>query len=205
MDEPQIVDVSFPVVGEPIPSEHGIELFESIARTLAGNADVEVWCIHPIRGRRVTDGRLALDSRSFVRIRLPSTQVRWAERLAGAVLTVDRTPLTLGPCSVLPLEPTSELRAELVFLPNAIESDDAALLAAVREELFAMELAQPVESIATKMRRRRLLRVRDNTVVGFAVDLASLEPTASITIQARGMGTRRRYGAGLFLPPYRHR
>lgn len=206
MEDPQVVDVSFPVTGELIASEHGVELFESIARVLEGNVDPDTWCPHPIRGRRVTEGRLALDSRSFVRIRVPVSQVRWVERLAGTVLTVDRTPLSLGPCTVLQLEPSSELRAAFVCLPDALESDDAAILAAVREELYAMELGQHVEAIGARIGRRRLMRVRDNTVVGFAVELASLEPSASLRIQARGMGTRRRYGAGLFLPPQpRHR
>ena len=76
-----IVDLSFPVRGASIPSDHGVALYETLASALGRTFDAEGWGVHPVRGRRVTNGRLALDDRSFVQIRLPAAALPAVEGL----------------------------------------------------------------------------------------------------------------------------
>jgi CRISPR-associated protein Cas6 len=47
---------------------------------------------------------------------------------------------------------------------------------------------------------RRTVRIRDREVVGYAVKLSNLDPDGSLVVQARGIGGRRKFGAGIFLP-----
>jgi CRISPR-associated protein Cas6 len=47
---------------------------------------------------------------------------------------------------------------------------------------------------------RRVLKVGDQTIVGFAVAVSELSDQASIVLQERGIGGRRRMGCGIFFP-----
>ncbi len=48
--------------------------------------------------------------------------------------------------------------------------------------------------------RRKVMRVKDQTHVGFAMIVQGLTAEESILLQAQGMGGRRLMGCGLFLP-----
>jgi CRISPR-associated protein Cas6 len=196
-----IVDISFPVRGEPIPSDHGVALYETLASALRRSFDVELWGVHPIRGRRVTDARLVLDERSFVQIRLPEAAVPAVEGLPMRGLVVDGVALTLGPSTVRALAPSDVLRAAFVHLPGALEEGDDRVVAALRAEIDAMALEQATETIGVQMRRRSIMRIAGASLIGSPVELSGLAPASSLVIQAQGIGTRRHYGAGLFVAP----
>jgi CRISPR-associated protein Cas6 len=196
-----IVDIAFPVRGEPIPSDHGVALYESLSSALARSFDVEGWGVHPIRGRRVTDGRLVLDERSFVQIRLPAAAVPAVEGLPIRGLVMDGGALALGPSTVRALAPSDVLRAAFVHLPGVLEEGDERVVAAVRGELAAMALEQATEAIGLQIRRRSIMRIGGASLIGFPVELSRLAPALSLVIQAQGIGRRRHYGAGLFVPP----
>lgn len=46
---------------------------------------------------------------------------------------------------------------------------------------------------------RRTLRIRDKTVVGYALAVTELTADESIRLQEAGVGGRRRFGCGLFV------
>jgi len=48
--------------------------------------------------------------------------------------------------------------------------------------------------------RRRVMRIKDKTIVGFQVVVAELTAEESITLQEHGLGGRRRMGCGIFVP-----
>jgi CRISPR-associated protein Cas6 len=47
---------------------------------------------------------------------------------------------------------------------------------------------------------RRTLRIADKTIVGFALMASGLSAEESITLQEQGLGGRRRFGCGVFIP-----
>jgi len=47
---------------------------------------------------------------------------------------------------------------------------------------------------------RRTVRIRNREIVGYAVKLSNLDPDGSLVVQARGIGGRRKFGGGIFLP-----
>ena len=47
---------------------------------------------------------------------------------------------------------------------------------------------------------RRTLRVQDRVVVGYAVEVHGLSAPDSIRLQSLGIGGRRRFGCGIFIP-----
>lgn len=88
-------------------------------------------------------------------------------------------------------------------------------LDAVRRQLEALEvrgepmlIAQPEVVEANRGKStgtrspyiRRTLRIRDKEVVGFALRMENLTAEESICLQEQGLGGRRRFGCGLFIP-----
>jgi CRISPR-associated protein Cas6 len=85
------------------------------------------------------------------------------------------------------------LVARLVVIKGFMEPD--VLREAIDRQLTTMGVTAGVQ-----IGRRRVLQVSGQTVVGYAVRLAELDEDASIAVQQEGLGGRRRFGGGLFLP-----
>jgi CRISPR-associated protein Cas6 len=47
---------------------------------------------------------------------------------------------------------------------------------------------------------RRTIRIHDKEIVGFALRVDNLQNNESLQLQEKGIGGRRRFGCGLFLP-----
>jgi CRISPR-associated protein Cas6 len=48
--------------------------------------------------------------------------------------------------------------------------------------------------------RRRVVRIKDKTVVGYGVHVAGLNAAESLCLQEHGLGGRRKMGCGVFVP-----
>jgi CRISPR-associated protein Cas6 len=112
------------------------------------------------------------------------------------------------------LIPAPILTASFVLIELANKGDPdvggivtpEAFLASARRKLLAMNIQAEagLQKIRTGSRadqaRRRVIRVKDQTHVGFAMIVRGLAPEASIRLQEEGLGGRRLMGCGLFLP-----
>lgn len=220
------VDLAFTLVGKELSVDHGYGLFAALSRLLPDIRSRETWGIHPIRGRYVGDGALALDSQSLLKVRLPGSDIASALPLAGKSVTVDGKQLRIGIPTVYPLEPAAMLRARMVVIKGAglgpRDQEDAArksLADGVRIALSHLPLGQDPERVEVTVARRHVLRVgasRERTrrgdrvtdrdvVVGFQVALSGLEAQASLAVQMVGIGGKRHMGCGIFVPPTRRR
>jgi CRISPR-associated protein Cas6 len=47
---------------------------------------------------------------------------------------------------------------------------------------------------------RRTLQIRDKVIVGFAVEVGALTADEALILQEQGLGGRRRFGCGIFVP-----
>jgi len=76
----------------------------------------------------------------------------------------------------------------------------------VKGRPFLVEQAEVAEAncAASKGSRspvlRRTVRIRDKEIVGFALRVEELSAQESVLLQARGIGGRRRFGCGIFVP-----
>jgi CRISPR-associated protein Cas6 len=207
-----VVDLDLPVRGDTIPADHGYAFFAAICRVLPSlHADTSVG-IHPVRGRLVGHRQLALTPDSRLTLRLPASRIAEALPLAGQRLDLDGAQLALGLPSIRPLVPATTLASRLVvikgftepgpFLEAARRQADALGLGA-RLALVARANDGSLEGVTSRDAGepiRRTLRIRDKTVVGFALAVAELTAEESILVQETGIGGRRRFGCGLFSP-----
>lgn len=213
----EAVDVVFPLLGAQLPADHGYWLFAAVTAAvpaLRGPAAPRPFGIHPVRGLWRPGGWLALQpGRSAVVLRLPPTAVPLCLPLAGRLLRVGPVVVRVGVPYTRALQPAPQLYSRLVTIRGAL--DPEAFLAAARHQLARLGIAgTPVllrrqapwsrEGRSPLAGRspyvRRTLRVRTATVVGYALGVIALDPAASLRLQAWGIGGRRHFGCGVFVP-----
>jgi CRISPR-associated protein Cas6 len=199
-----VIDLSFVLVGKTIPLDHGYSLFSAICRIVPALHGDRTLGVHPIRGRQTGPGALALDGHSRLRIRLPSERITPYIALAGKELDVEGHHVRVGIPSVQALVPAATVAARLVTFRHALTPSE--LEEDVRRELARLEItATPEFVLSTKpafsgQPIRRVLRVKNKRVIGFALRITGLTAEGSIRLQETGIGGRRRMGCGVFVP-----
>ncbi len=199
-----VIDLSFLLVGSTISLDHGYALFSAICRIvpdLHGDRRVGV---HPIHGRQSAPGVLSLTERSRLKLRLPSEEIAPYIALAGKELDLEGHCLRVGIPRVESLMPAANLAARLVTFRHALTWE--ALEENVRRELARLNIMatpQPVPSTRSQWAGqplRRVLRIKEKKVVGFALRISGLTAEESVLLQEQGLGGRRRIGCGVFVP-----
>jgi CRISPR-associated protein Cas6 len=218
-----ILDYVYPLLGTTIPVDHGYLLYSAVSHLLpeihlteAAAADPSnPWAhvaIHPIQGMLIGNRALRVNAGSRLILRAPYTLAPKLLGLSGKPLKLGSATIRLGIPAAKGLLPTPRLSSRLVVIKGFQET--AAFLEAAKRQLDALgiggkpilplrQLARSVEDLGgAKGGReiRRTLQVRDKTVVGFALEVLDLSPQDSIALQEVGLGGRRRFGCGVFVP-----
>ena len=199
-----VIDLAFRIVGQTVPLDHGYALFSAASRVVPPiHGDRRVG-VHPIRGRQTAPGVLSLTDVSRLRLRLPSEEVAHYLALAGSVLDLDGHRLRVGIPRLESLTTAAHLGARLVTFRHAL--DPAAWMSDVRRELTRLGVVGEPTFVPTTRAphigepKRRVLCVRGKRVVGFALRVTNLTVEESLRLQEEGLGGRRRFGCGLFVP-----
>jgi len=201
------VDLSFPLVGRTFPLDHGYSLYAALCRLLPHLHEHRTVGVHPIRGDAAGGGLLRMAERSRLQVRTPAGLIPEFLALAGKVLEIDGHALRVGVPQVLALRLTTALAARLVTIKGFTEP--VPFLEAARRQLEALGVSRqavveiplaPIGGARGGQPLRRVLRIKDRTVVGFAVRVLHLTAAESVTLQERGLGGRRHMGCGIFVP-----
>ncbi|TAK33670.1 MAG: type I-MYXAN CRISPR-associated protein Cas6/Cmx6 [Chloroflexota bacterium] len=207
-----IVDLSFPLRGATIPADHGYVLYGALSRrfpSLHGDKSVG---IHPIRGRLVGNRRLQLNKSSRLELRLATERIGQLIPLVGQELDLDGCVCQVGIPSVKPLQAKASLSSRLVTIRGFTEPES--FFEAMLRQLELIGIGGTARLLPQVTHRsfeglseghslgwtRRTLRIRDKEILGFAVSVLHLTPEESLLLQKCGLGGRRRFGCGLFVP-----
>lgn len=205
------VDISFKVTGSEIPVDHGYALYSAISHiipSIHANKDVGV---HPISGLLIGKRLLRITDKSRLVLRTGSEHIRDMIRLSGKRLIVEGYELSVGLPSTMMLRPATIVRSRIVVIKGFLDVEP--FLGACRKQLNEMgvdgQVNVPVrlmpEPVEYGMGQRspfirRTLRIHDKVIVGYAVEVRDLSAQDSIRLQERGLGGRRRFGCGIFVP-----
>ncbi len=204
------LDVLFRVIGAEVPTDHGYALFGAISRILEregdrwmhGNTSVG---LHTIRGSPGAPGRYLLGERARFGLRLPAELVPRVLMLAGKSIELDGCRLRIGVPQTRALLPATTLHCRIAttrngHAPARFDAEIARQAAAL--DLHGRILRVPLRAPdgAARDPSRRVVRIRDKRVVGYALLATELTAHESIRLQEHGLGGRRRMGCGVFVP-----
>lgn len=211
-----VVDVSFRLQESTIPVDHGYQLYSSVSKYIpAIHGDEEIG-LHPISGQLAGGRLLSLTERSSLTFRISSERINQVLHLAGKELSIGEHRIRIGVPQTRALIPSARLYSRLVVIKGFMEPEP--FLEAVQRQLDALDIkgkpsliaqshiAQANEDKETGSRSpvlRRTIRIRDKEIVGFAVRVEELTAEESIRLQEKGLGGRRRFGCGIFIPDRR--
>ncbi|MCC6626830.1 MAG: type I-MYXAN CRISPR-associated protein Cas6/Cmx6 [Chloroflexi bacterium] len=214
LDSAPVIDVWFGLsagTGATVPADYGYALYSALSRTLPWLHAHAAVAIHPLRGRSAGERRLLLTEPARLGFRLPADLLPGLLPLAGTIVTIDGARLRVGTPNIAMLQPTDHLVSRLVVIKGGLEpqvflQQAEAQLAALGVtgdlRLLRRRSSHPVDGGAGGRGEwvRRTLRIQDQTVVGYAVAVGGLAPDGSVRLQTAGLGGRRRFGCGVFVP-----
>jgi CRISPR-associated protein Cas6 len=193
-----IVDIFFGVRGSRVSADHGYALYGALARVLetpegAWFHQLDQVGLHLLRGAYDPRGQLLLGPRARFGLRLPAALIPKVLALAGKRLVIGGDTLRVGVPHVQALRPAPALAARMVTTRNG--QDEGRFDREIARQLSALEIAaSPIRG------RRRIVRIKDKTVVGYGVRIAGLNAAESLRLQEHGLGGRRKMGCGVFVP-----
>ena len=211
--DPPVVDVCFPLYADRdgmVPVDHGYALLSSLSRivpAIHGNSSVGV---HPIDGPLMGNREMRVGPSSNLVIRLPASLVPMVIPLSGASLQLEGCMLTVGVPSTRGLVGAASVSSRLVTIKHATTADS--FLTAVKGQLAALNIEASPSIPARRARDahplaagrdslvRRTIRIAGREVVGYALIVGGLSAEDSVRLQENGIGGRRRFGCGVFVP-----
>lgn len=191
-DDP-IVDVAFPVQGRKVPYDHGYALYAALSRVAPAIHENEHVGIFQIPSTSTGDGEGLLSKGAMLKIRVPASLYPTLISVAGASLELDGCRISLGVPSAHPLRPAPAAWARLVVIKGYTEPDPFAEAAA--RQMEELDIEGEIEVLA-----RNVVRVKEQSIVGFQLTVSGLSDADSLTLQREGLGGKRRMGCGLFEP-----
>lgn len=168
MSQLPYMDLTFNLIGETLPFDHGYELFSAIAHFEPKLHNLNRLGIHTIAGIP-KDGVINLTQNSRLRIRIPVNQVRLIYPLAGKSLRIGKHTIRLGIPDICLLQPAQKLRSRIVVIRGYEEPET--FLAVAQRQLEQLGI-QAIASILTKANgkpARRTIKIKRFTVVGFGL------------------------------------
>ena len=207
-----VVDLHLPVSGHTLSWDHSYALFGALSRLqpLFHQPDHPVG-IFPINGTAAGNRTLTLTERSTLRLRLPAERIGDALPLVNVTLELDDNTVALGNPTIHPVAPATRLFSPWVTYSDKLDS--AAFLQQAQDEMRARNLSGQVSLTSPGKASskdggqglqgpavRRTRQIKGHSVVGYALLVTHLSAADSLQLCLHGLGGRRHFGGGLFLP-----
>ncbi len=194
------VELSFGVVGQTLPADHGYGLYSAIAHLAPQIHQQDGLSILTIAGIPDKQGQIFLTERSHLRIRLPYECMPTIYHLAGKRLTIGGHSIQLGIPQIFMLRPAERLRARIVIIKNYQEPES--FLQAAKLQLADLGvMGEVILPLNTEGKAdRKTIKIKTYTVVGFGLEVSGLSEEDSIKLQVSGLGGKHRMGCGVFMP-----
>jgi CRISPR-associated protein Cas6 len=127
--------------------------------------------------------------------------------LSGQELCIDGHVVRVGVPRVMALLPAANLISRMVTIKGFMEQ--AGFLDAAARQLGQLGISGQARAViplaaaagdGEEQPLRRVLRVKDKTIIGFALRVDDLTAEESLKLQEAGLGGRRHMGCGIFRP-----
>jgi CRISPR-associated protein Cas6 len=194
------IELSFSIIGQSLPADHGYGLYSAIAHLAPQVHEREGLSIMTIAGVPDRQGKIFLTERSHLRIRLPYECMPMVYHLAGKQLSIGSHSIRLGIPQIFMLRPADRLRSRIVTIKNHQEPES--FLAAAQLQLANLGIVgEAILSLDVEGNpARKTIKIKTYSVVGFGLEVLGLSEVDSIKLQIFGLGGKHRMGCGIFVP-----
>lgn len=199
MSQLSYVDLTFNLIGETLPFDHGYELFSAIAHFESQLHNLNTIGIHTIAGIP-KEGVIRLTSNSKLRVRIAVNQVRLVYPLAGKTLRIGKHTIRLGIPDICLLQPAEQLRSRIVVIKGYEEPETFLVVAQRQLEQLGIKAIARIPTNANGKPTRRTIKIKQFTVVGFGLEVINLSDEDSLMLQIYGVGGKQKMGCGIFMP-----
>lgn len=209
------IDLSFRLLGDQLPVDHGYALYSSISHQFARLHTADWLAIHTINGLALGGRTLRLTPKSRLQLRLPPERLPDVLPLAGKqLLLTDQSreyPIRLAVPEVYALKPSPSLHSRCVVIKvseaekSNRQPDREMFLKALHTQMKDREIGGEVWIDERKDKQgrelsRRILHIKGKAIIGYAVRISGLKPDDSIKLQEVGLGGKQKMGCGIFIP-----
>ncbi|MBP7792332.1 MAG: type I-MYXAN CRISPR-associated protein Cas6/Cmx6 [Candidatus Goldbacteria bacterium] len=198
-----IIDVLFKIRGNEIPADHAYYLYSSLSKIVPFIHENSTVGIHNINGILEGERKLKITDKSVLKLRLNSDDLSQVLPIAGKKIKIATNEIYIGVPSSRKLIPASKLYSRLVIIKGFMEPEP--FLEAVKRQFEKMNIKGKPYLVKVKGDNgmkylRRTINVHGKEIVGFSVRVNELTADESITLQEKGIGGRRHFGCGIFVP-----
>jgi CRISPR-associated protein Cas6 len=193
------IDLSFSVIGETLPADHGYGLYSALTHWNHNLHHLEELSIQTIAGIPDKQGKIYLTERSRLVIRLPYDQVPIVYGLAGKALTIGNHTIRLGIPQIYLVQPASTLRSRLVVIKGYQQPETFSEAAQRQLNELGVNGIIKIPTIKDEP-ARKTIKIKRFTVVGFSFQVSHLSDEDSLLLQQIGLGGKRHMGCGVFVP-----
>jgi CRISPR-associated protein Cas6 len=193
----QFLELEFKVSGSSLPADNGFSLYSAI-KAIAGDLPEDM-LLCSIPGKSEPPGLIKINDGSRLRLRAKASDTAYYQQaLAGKILNIRNHQIKLINTSLKEIEPKSRLQARIVTfkLPGKWDYGNPPV------DRFWHTCNKALEIIGITARldftRVSSLKIHDRSVLGFGVIASRLSEQDSITLQQKGLGGRKHFGAGWF-------
>lgn len=194
------VELSFPIRGKCIPADHGYALFAACVHANAEIREQKSLSILTIPGFPDKEGKIIITQQSHLRMRLPMSLIPLVYQLAGKSIYLGVHKIQIGIPKIYMLKPASKLKSRIVVIKGYSEPES--FLLAAQRQLDDLEIVGKVAICQDRQSElcRKIIKVKRHTIVGFATEVSELNDEDSLKLQQWGIGGKRHFGCGYFLP-----
>ncbi len=194
------VDLSFSIMGKTLPIDHGHRLYAALTHLKPQLHSLDNLSIQTIPGIPDEDGSLLLNEHSRLRIRLAADNIPLVYPFAGKSITIGKHRIRLGIPDIYLLQPVEHLRSRIVVI-KGYEEPESFLQAVQRQiEQLGIQGTASIPINANGKPKRRTIKIKRFTVVGFGLEVMNLSDEDSLTLQMYGIGGKQKMGCGVFVP-----
>ena len=190
------VELSFQVMGQHIPVDHGYSLYSSVCHIIPEFHETHDVLMGLIRGFYVGNGLIDITPRSYLNFRLSPESIASYINLAGKTLELKGHTIRIGVPTTGLVQPANSLFSLMVTTKNGHD-----------QERFAQEISKQANEIGIssqfQVRKRKTFSLHGKQVVGYAVSVEGLNNDESIALQENGLGGRKKMGCGWFVTGYK--
>ncbi len=188
------VELFLPVMGDRLSGDHSYRLYSSIIKVNPRLKEIE-WQMGGINGTPSRDGWIKLKRESGLLIRCKLIDLNEFKNLENSIIQIGQNIIQVGAIEGRSLFPRAELSSRIVTIKSLYKCR-------VSPFEFGVALGKQLTEIGIHtmplIGDRRKLKIKDNTVIGYAINFVDLRPQESILLQMNGLGGRRRMGCGVF-------